>query len=61
MQGALLATINAGIDLARDIQTGFLNRLALTPVRGIVLLARPARRVDDDSPLIQAVFYLAVG
>src|SRR5205823_9833725 len=27
MQGALFATMNAGTDLARDIQTGFLNRL----------------------------------
>ena len=31
IQGALFATMNAGADLARDIQTGFLNRLALTP------------------------------
>ena len=38
VQGALLATINANVEFARDIQTGFLNRLALTPVRGIVLL-----------------------
>jgi ABC-2 type transport system permease protein len=27
IQGALFATMNAGTDLARDIQTGFLNRL----------------------------------
>ena len=38
MQGALFATMNAGTDLARDIQTGFLNRLALTPMRGVALL-----------------------
>ena len=31
IQGALFATMNAGTDLARDIQSGFLNRLALTP------------------------------
>ena len=30
--------MNAGTDLARDIQTGFLNRLALTPLRGSPLL-----------------------
>src|SRR5256885_12734317 len=36
IQGALLATVNANVEFARDIQTGFLNRLALTPVRGIV-------------------------
>jgi ABC-2 type transport system permease protein len=39
IQGALFATMNAGTDLARDIQTGFLNRLALTPMRGTALLA----------------------
>jgi len=30
IQGALFATMNAGTDLARDIQTGFLNRLSLS-------------------------------
>ena len=35
LQGALFATMNAGTDLARDIQTGFLNRLSLTPMRGV--------------------------
>jgi ABC-2 type transport system permease protein len=39
IQGALFSTMNAGTDLARDIQTGFLNRLALTPMRGSALLA----------------------
>ena len=39
IQGALFATMNAGTDLARDIQTGFLNRLSLTPMRAPVLLA----------------------
>jgi len=39
IQGALFATMNAGTDLARDIQTGFLNRLTLTPMRGIAVLA----------------------
>src|SRR6266513_1339771 len=38
LQGALFATMNAGTDLARDIQTGFLNRLALTPMRGAALI-----------------------
>ena len=33
IQGALFATVNAGTDLARDIQTGFLSRLTLTPMR----------------------------
>ena len=39
IQGALFATMNSGTDLARDIQTGFLNRLSLTPMRGVALLA----------------------
>ena len=39
IQGALFATMNSGTDLARDIQTGFLNRLSLTPMRGAALLA----------------------
>ena len=30
--------MNAGTDLARDIQDGFFNRLALTPLRGAGLL-----------------------
>jgi ABC-2 type transport system permease protein len=38
MQGALFSIMNAGTDLARDIETGFLNRLALTPLRGAALL-----------------------
>jgi len=52
MQGALFATMNAGTDLARDIQTGFLNRLSLTPVRGVALitgqLAGVAVRCEHD-------------
>jgi ABC-2 type transport system permease protein len=39
MQGALFSVMNSGTDLARDIETGFLNRLALTPLRGAALLA----------------------
>ncbi len=36
--------MNAGTELARDIQTGFLNRLSLTSLRGSALLARAPRR-----------------
>src|ERR671937_88717 len=39
IQGALFATMNAGTDLARDIQTGFLSRLSLTPMRRLAVLA----------------------
>jgi len=60
VQGALLATINANVEFARDIQTGFLNRLALTPVRGITLLVGQLGGLVTIA-LVQAVFYLAVG
>src|SRR2546430_4639314 len=39
MQGALFSIINAGTDVANDVETGFLSRLQLTPVRGVALLA----------------------
>ncbi len=39
LQGALFSVLNAGTDLARDIETGFLNRLALTPLRNAALLS----------------------
>src|SRR4051794_15106788 len=60
VQGALLATINANVDFARDIQTGFLNRLALTPVRGLTLLVGQLGGLIAIA-LIQAVFYLGIG
>ena len=60
IQGALFATMNAGTDLARDIQTGFLNRLALTPMRGVELLAGQLGGIVAMS-VAQAVVYLATG
>jgi ABC-2 type transport system permease protein len=60
IQGALFATMNAGTDLARDIQTGFLNRLSLTPMRGVALLAGQLGGVVVLG-LVQAAVYLAVG
>src|SRR5438067_6181678 len=60
IQGALFATMNAGTDLARDIQTGFLNRLALTPLRSAALLAGQLGGVAVLG-LVQACFYLLVG
>lgn len=60
MQGALFATMNAGTDLARDIQTGFLNRLSLTPMRAPALLAGHLAGVTTMG-FLQACFYLAVG
>jgi ABC-2 type transport system permease protein len=60
IQGALFATMNAGTELARDIQTGFLNRLALTPLRSVALLAGHLGGVVALG-FVQACFYLAVG
>jgi len=60
IQGALFATMNTGTDLARDIQTGFLNRLSLTPMRGTALLSGQLGGVIVLS-LVQAAVYLAVG
>jgi ABC-2 type transport system permease protein len=59
MQGALFASGIAGTDLARDIDNGFLNRLALTPVRGgALLLGQIGGAVGLGT--IQAVVYLSV-
>jgi len=60
VQGALFATMNAGTDFARDIQTGFLNRLGLTPMHGAALIAGQLAGVAALG-ILQAVFYLAVG
>ena len=60
IQGALFATMNAGTDLARDIQTGFLNRLSLTPMRGIAVLAGQLGGVATLS-VTQAPVNIAVG
>jgi ABC-2 type transport system permease protein len=60
IQGALFATVNAGVDLARDIQTGFLNRLSLTPMRSGALLVGHLGGVIAMG-FLQAVWYLAVG
>jgi ABC-2 type transport system permease protein len=38
IHGSLFTAINAAVELGRDIETGFLNRLALTPARNIALV-----------------------
>ena len=60
IQGALFAAMTAGTDLARDIDTGFLNRLALTPLRGTGLLAGQLGGAMAQA-LVQAFVYLGVG
>jgi len=39
IQGSLFAAINAGSSLARDVETGFIKRLAMTPMKRTALLA----------------------
>ncbi len=60
IQGALFSVMNSGTDLARDIETGFLNRLALTPLRGAALLSGLLAG-SFLLGVVQAIVYLAVG
>ena len=60
IQGALFSTMNAGTDLARDVQTGFINRLALTALRDWALLSGQLAGVVALG-IVQALIYLAVG
>jgi ABC-2 type transport system permease protein len=60
VQGALFATMNAGTDLAGDVESGFLNRLALTPLRGAALLVGLLAGAMVLG-LIQATAYVVVG
>jgi ABC-2 type transport system permease protein len=60
MQGALFSVMNSGTDLARDIESGFLNRLALTPVRAPALLSGLLAGALVLA-LAQALAYLLVG
>ena len=38
IHGSLFVSISAAVELGRDIETGFLNRLALTPARSVPLV-----------------------
>jgi ABC-2 type transport system permease protein len=60
MQAALFAAINAGTDLAVAVESGFLRRLALTPLRAPALLAG---EIGGQIVVgaIGAVVYLTVG
>jgi ABC-2 type transport system permease protein len=60
MQGALFSVMNTGTDLARDIETGFLNRMALTPLRGAALLSGLLAG-SFVLGLLQAVAFLTAG
>ena len=60
IQGSLFASINAGSSLARDVETGFLRRLALTPMRRAALLLGNLAGVMTVALMASAI-YLAVG
>ena len=60
IQGSLFASINAGSSIARDIETGFLNRLALTPMQRAALLLGNLSGVMVVA-LVSSLIYLAVG
>ncbi len=60
IQGGLFAAITAGTELASDIQSGFTDRLALTPVRRWALLAG-ATAGGTSIAIFGSVIYLIVG
>jgi ABC-2 type transport system permease protein len=60
IQGALFVAVSAGTDLARDIQSGFFDRLALTPLRGSALLAGQLGGAIVVA-CVQSLVYLLVG
>ena len=60
IQGSLFASINAGGSLARDVETGFLRRLALTPMQRAALLLGNLAGVMVVA-MLSAVIYLSVG
>ena len=60
IQGALFVAVSAGTDLARDIESGFFNRLALTPLSGAGLLAGQLGG-SVVVACIQSLIYLSVG
>jgi ABC-2 type transport system permease protein len=60
IQGALFAAMSAGTNVASDIESGFLNRLALTPLRRVALMLGQLTGILALG-LIQALVFIAVG
>jgi ABC-2 type transport system permease protein len=60
IQGSLFASINAGSAVARDVETGFLNRLALTPMQRAAMLLGHLTGVLFVA-FLSSLVYLAVG
>lgn len=60
IQAGIFSVANGGSDLARDIETGFLDRLALTPMSGVSLVTGQLAGVLALG-LFQGAVYLVVG
>lgn len=60
VQGALFSANSAGTNVANDIESGFLNRLSLTPLRRVALLMGQLAGILALG-LIQALTFVAVG
>src|SRR5215212_631443 len=60
VQASLFGSITAGADLARDIESGFFDRLSLTPMRPVALLAGMLAGAVALG-LVQGVVFLAIG
>jgi len=60
VQGALFSANSAGTNVSNDVETGFLNRLSLTPLRRVALLLGQLAGILALG-LIQAVTFLGVG
>ena len=60
VQGAMFVSISAGTSLARDVETGFLDRLALTPLRSEAMLFGQLGGAFVLG-IVQAIVYMLVG
>jgi ABC-2 type transport system permease protein len=60
VQAALFGSITAGADLARDIESGFFERLSLTPMRPVALLVGMLAGVVALG-LLQGIVFVAIG
>jgi ABC-2 type transport system permease protein len=60
VQGALFSANSAGTNVANDIESGFLNRLALTPLRRVALMMGQMAGILALG-LIQATTFVVIG
>ena len=60
VQGTLFAAVSAGTDLANDIETGFLDRLSMTPMNPAALLIGMLAGVISLG-FLQSVVFVTVG